>query len=89
MVVLFSFLIFKIYPFGDSTIVAIDSNTQYVSFVSNLKWIFLGLNDFKYTFCASSLLLYFLEKMQRYLHNSEKSRKFAVRNGSSSKRLEK
>lgn len=53
LVVLFSFLILKVYPFGDSTIVAIDSNTQYVSFISYLKTIFLGLNDLKYTFSAS------------------------------------
>ena len=45
-ILLFVFLIFGIYPFGDKTIVVIDSNTQYVSFISYLKSIFLGNNDF-------------------------------------------
>lgn len=52
-VILFVFLLCGIYPFGDTTIVAIDSNTQYVAFVSYLKSIFLGINDFKYTFSAT------------------------------------
>jgi len=52
-ILLFVFLIFGIYPFGDKTIIVIDSNTQYVSFVSYLKSIFLGNNDFKYLFSSS------------------------------------
>ena len=44
---------FGIYPFGDKTIIVIDSNTQYVSFISYLKSVFLGNNDFKYLFSNS------------------------------------
>ena len=42
LILLIVFIIFGIYPFGDKTIVVIDSNTQYVSFISYLKSIFLG-----------------------------------------------
>ena len=53
LILLTVFIIFGIYPFGDKTIIVIDSNTQYVSFISYLKSIFLGNNDFKYLFSSS------------------------------------
>lgn len=52
-IVLISFLIFGIYPFGDTSIIVIDSDTQYISFISYLKTIFMGTNDFKYSFSLS------------------------------------
>lgn len=53
IVVLISFLILGIYPFGDKSIIVIDSNTQYVSFISYLKTILLGSNNFKYTLSST------------------------------------
>ena len=52
LILLIVFITLGIYPFGDKTIVVIDSNTQYVSFISYLKTIFLGNNDFKYLFTS-------------------------------------
>jgi len=60
------FLIFGIYPFGDKSIIVIDSNTQYVSFISYLKSVFLGNNDFKYLF-SSSLGSNFIPLLGYYL----------------------
>ena len=60
------FIIFGIYPFGDKTIIVIDSNTQYVSFISYLKSVFLGNNDFKYLF-SSSLGSNFIPLLGYYL----------------------
>jgi len=52
-ILLFVFLILGIYPFGDKTIIVIDSNTQYVLFISYLKSVFFGTNDLKYLFSSS------------------------------------
>ena len=52
-IILFIFLVLKVWPFGDKTILVIDSNTQYVSFINYLKTCFFGTNDFKYTFSAT------------------------------------
>ena len=52
-ILLLSFLILRIYPFGDNSIVVIDANTQYITFLSYLKTILNGSNDFKYTFSAT------------------------------------
>ncbi len=52
-IILFVFLVLKVWPFGDKTILVIDSNTQYVSFINYLKTCFFGTNDFKYTFSAT------------------------------------
>lgn len=52
-ILLLTFLILGIYPFGNKTVVVIDSNTQYVTFLSYLKSILLTNNDFKYTFSAT------------------------------------
>lgn len=52
-ILLFVFCVLGIYPFGDKTIIVIDSNTQYVSFISYLKSVFLGNNDLKYLFSSS------------------------------------
>lgn len=49
-ILLVTFLIVGIYPFSDKTIIVIDSNTQYVSFITYLRTILMGTNDFKYTF---------------------------------------
>lgn len=53
IILLTIFLLVGICPFGDKTIIVIDSNTQYISFITYLKSIFMGINDFKYTFSAS------------------------------------
>lgn len=53
LILLFSFLLLGIYPFGNKSIVLIDSNTQYVAFFSYLRSILLGNNDFKYTLSAT------------------------------------
>jgi len=66
LILLIVFIIFGIYPFGDKTIIVIDSNTQYVSFISYLKSIFLGNNDFKYLF-SSSLGSNFIPLLGYYL----------------------
>lgn len=66
LILLTVFIIFGIYPFGDKTIIVIDSNTQYVSFISYLKSIFLGNNDFKYLF-SSSLGSNFIPLLGYYL----------------------
>ena len=52
-IVLFTFLILGIFPFGDRSIVIIDANTQYVTFLSYLRTVLLGTNDFKYTFSST------------------------------------
>lgn len=65
-ILLIVFITFGIYPFGDKTIIVIDSNTQYVSFISYLKSIFLGNNDFKYLF-SSSLGSNFIPLLGYYL----------------------
>lgn len=52
-IILLSFLLLGIYPFGNNSIVVIDSNTQYVTFLSYLRTILLGQNDFKYTMSAT------------------------------------
>lgn len=52
-IILLCFLILGIYPFGDKSIVIIDSNTQYVAFLSYFRTILLGLNDFKYTMSST------------------------------------
>lgn len=52
-IILSCFLIFGIYPFGDSSIVVIDSNTQYISFINYLKSVIFSTNDLKYTLSAS------------------------------------
>lgn len=52
-ILLVTFLIVGIYPFGDKTIIVIDSNTQYVSFITYLRTILMGTNDFKYTFSTT------------------------------------
>ena len=52
-IILLSFLVLGIYPFGDNSIVVIDANTQYITFLSYLKTILNGTNDFKYTFSAT------------------------------------
>ena len=52
-ILLLSFLILGIYPFGDNSIVVIDANTQYITFLGYLKTILNGSNDFKYTFSAT------------------------------------
>ena len=52
-IVLFTFLILRIFPFGDRSIVIIDANTQYVTFLSYLRTVLLGTNDFKYTFSST------------------------------------
>ena len=52
-ILLLTFLILGIYPFGNKTVVVIDSNTQYVTFLSYLKSILLTNNGFKYTFSAT------------------------------------
>ena len=66
LILLIVFITLGIYPFGDKTIVVIDSNTQYVSFISYLKTIFLGNNDFKYLF-SSSLGTNFIPLLGYYL----------------------
>lgn len=66
LILLTVFIIFGIYPFGDRTIIVIDSNTQYVSFISYLKSVFLGNNDFKYLF-SSSLGANFMPLLGYYL----------------------
>lgn len=53
LILLLSFLLLGIYPFGNKSIVVIDSNTQYVAFLSYLRSILLGNNDFKYTLSAT------------------------------------
>ncbi len=40
----------EIYPFGDSTILFVDSQGQYISFLSYYRTILLGQNNIKYTF---------------------------------------
>ena len=65
-ILLIVFITFGIYPFGDKTIIVIDSNTQYVSFISYLKSVFLGNNDFKYLF-SSSLGANFIPLLGYYL----------------------
>lgn len=65
-ILLVVFITLGIYPFGDKTIIVIDSNTQYVSFISYLKSIFLGNNDFKYLF-SSSLGSNFIPLLGYYL----------------------
>lgn len=52
-IIIFAFLILGIWPFGDKTIIVIDSNTQYVAFINYLKTCFFGINDFKYTLSAT------------------------------------
>ena len=66
LILLAVFIIFGLYPFGDKTIIVIDSNTQYVSFISYLKSVFLGNNDFKYLF-SSSLGSNFIPLLGYYL----------------------
>lgn len=66
IVLLLSFLILGIYPFGDKSIIVIDSNTQYTEFITYFRSILLGNNNFLYTFSATlgqnfiSLLGYYL-----------------------------
>lgn len=52
-ILLLSFLLLGIYPFGDNSIVVIDANTQYITFLNYLKTILNGTNDLKYTFSAT------------------------------------
>ena len=40
----------EIYPFGESTILFVDSQGQYISFLSYYRSILLGHNNIKYTF---------------------------------------
>lgn len=49
-VFLFALKANEIYPFGDSTILFVDSQGQYVSFLSYYRTILFGQNNIKYTF---------------------------------------
>lgn len=56
----------EIYPFGDSTILFVDSQGQYITFLSYYRSLFLTNNDLSYTFAKSlggdmaSLMCYYL-----------------------------
>lgn len=52
-IILLSFILLGIFPFGNRSMVVIDSNTQYVTFLSYLRTILLGQNNFKYTFSST------------------------------------
>lgn len=52
-IILITFLLLGIFPFGNRTMVIIDSNTQYVTFLTYLRTILLGQNNFKYTFSST------------------------------------
>ena len=52
-IILVSFLLLGIFPFGNRSLVIVDSNTQYVTFLSYLRTILLGQNNFKYTFSST------------------------------------
>lgn len=52
-IILITFLLLGIFPFGNRSMVIIDSNTQYVTFLTYLRTILLGQNNFKYTFSST------------------------------------
>ena len=52
-IILLSFILLGIFPFGNRSMVVIDSNTQYVTFLSYLRTILLGQNNIKYTFSST------------------------------------
>lgn len=52
-IILVAFLFLGIYPFGDNSIIVIDANTQYITFLTYFRSILLGINDFKYTMSAT------------------------------------
>jgi uncharacterized membrane protein YfhO len=45
-----SLMVLRIAPFGDNTLLLLDSKGQYLDYISYLKTIFTGENDLIYTF---------------------------------------
>lgn len=66
LVFLFALKTNQIYPFGDNTILFVDSQGQYIHFISYFKTILSGQNDLSYTFAKPlggdmvSLFCYYL-----------------------------
>ncbi|MCH5180548.1 MAG: YfhO family protein [Erysipelotrichales bacterium] len=50
LIFLFALKTNGIYPFGDSTLLFVDSQGQYISFLNYYRSILLGANNIKYTF---------------------------------------
>lgn len=53
LAILLVFLVLGISPFGDKSIIIIDANTQYISFITYLRTIMSNLNNLKYTFSTT------------------------------------
>lgn len=66
LLVLISLMLLKAVPFGDATILMRDAEIQYIDFLSYLKTVLTGENDFLYSFSKNmggeivSLLSYYL-----------------------------